>query len=363
MFKALQRPRRILCCREFQKSIKESVKKVIELSIEQMGLRDYFTFTNNSITAYNGSEFIFEGLHTNVDQIKSMENIDIAYVEEAHNVSEESWDLLIPTIRAKDSEIWVVFNPRYEDDATYRRFVIDPPDDIQIVKINYTENPFCPAVMIAEAEELKRKNPQKYREVWLGECQKDNENALWKRESMIQPFRVKAAPADLDRIVVAVDPAVTKKESSDLTGIVVCGCKKIRGEMNYYILDDRSLNGSPNEWASTAVNAYNEYEADRIVAEVNQGGDMVQQILRGISRNIAYRAVRATRGKVVRAEPIAELYERGLVHHVGNLPFLEDEMCRYCGLDNEKSPDRMDALVWGLTELSSSGMGSRAVLA
>lgn len=197
----------------------------------------------------------------------------------------------------------------------------------------------------------------------LGEWQDDNENALWKRESMINPFRVKSAPADLDRIVVGVDPAVTRKETSDLTGIVVAGCKRLRGEMHYYVLDDRSLIGSPSEWAGTAVNAYREYDADRIVAETNQGGDMVEQTIRNIDRRIAYRGVRATRGKIVRAEPIAELYERGLVHHVGDLQLLEDEMCSYCGLDSEKSPDRMDSLVWALTDLSQRGTGSHAVLA
>ena len=108
---------------------------------------------------------------------------------------------------------------------------------------------------------------------------------------------------------------------------------------------------------------YNEYEADRVVAETNQGGDMVEQTIRNIDRRIAYRGVRATRGKIVRAEPIAELYERGLVHHVGEFQLLEDEMCSYCGFDNEKSPDRMDALVWALTELSQRGVGSRAILA
>lgn len=197
----------------------------------------------------------------------------------------------------------------------------------------------------------------------LGEWQDDNENALWKRESMINPYRVKASPAHLERIVIGVDPAVTQKETSDHTGIVAAGCKKLGGQMHYYVLDDRSLVGSPHEWAATAVNAYNEYMADRVVAEVNQGGDMVEQTIRNVDRRVSYSGVRATRGKIVRAEPIAELYERGLVHHVGEMPLLEDEMCSYCGFDNEKSPDRMDALVWALTELSQKGIGTRAIFA
>lgn len=196
-----------------------------------------------------------------------------------------------------------------------------------------------------------------------GEWQDDNENALWKRESMINPYRMKTAPANLDRIVVGVDPAVTQKESSDHTGIVIAGCKRIKGDMHYFVLDDRSLVGSPHEWAATVVTAYTEYMADRVVAETNQGGDMVEQTIRNVDRRISYSGVRATRGKIVRAEPIAELYERGLVHHVGEFQLLEDEMCSYCGFENEKSPDRMDALVWALTELSQRGIGSRAILA
>lgn len=209
-------------------------------------------------------------------------------------------------------------------------------------------------------QSLSRRKRQRFLE---GVYQDDNENALWKRESMINPYRIKAAPANLERIVIGVDPAVTKKDSSDHTGIVIAGCKRLQGQMHYYVLDDRSLIGSPREWAATAINAYDEYQADRIVAEVNQGGDMVEQTIRNVDRRVSYKGVRATRGKIVRAEPIAELYERGLVHHVGELQLLEDEMCDYCGFDGEKSPDRMDALVWALTELSRGGLGSRPITA
>ena len=185
----------------------------------------------------------------------------------------------------------------------------------------------------------------------------DSENALWKRDSMINPFRVKSAPEGLERIVVAIDPAVTKKETSDATGIIIVGMKK----GHYYVLDDRTLIGTPIEWGNTAINAYHEFRADRVVAEVNQGGDLVQSNLRNIDRTISYRGVRATRGKIVRAEPIAALYEQGLVHHVGAFPLLEDEMCGFTGSDGEDSPDRLDALVWALSDLSGRACGNRAI--
>jgi phage terminase large subunit-like protein len=210
---------------------------------------------------------------------------------------------------------------------------------------------------------LEGMSERKKKRFLRGEWADDNENALWKRDSMINPFRVKSLPPDLERIVVAVDPAVTSKETSDHTGIVIAGSKRFNGEKHYYVLDDRSLIGTPKEWASTTVNAYREYFADRVVAEVNQGGDLVEATLRNIDKSISYRGVRASRGKILRAEPIAELYERGLVHHVGSFPLLEDEMCSYCGFDNEQSPDRLDALVWALTELSHRAGGFRAILA
>ena len=180
--------------------------------------------------------------------------LPLTYVEEAHNVSEESWDLLIPTIRAEGSEIWAVFNPRYETDATYQKFIVSPPDDIKIVKINYTENPFCPTVMIAEAEEIKRKNLAKYREVWLWECRTENENALWKMATMIDKFRVSSYP-ELERLVIAIDPAVTNTEKSDETGIVAIGSavNPADGEMHYYVLEDGSLKASPSQWAKRAA--------------------------------------------------------------------------------------------------------------
>ena len=168
---------------------------------------------------------------------------------------------------------------------------------------------------------------------------------------------------EMERVVIGVDPAVTSKEGSDLIGIVGAGCRKIRDEMHYYILGDWSLSGTPHEWATIVTNKYKELEAYRVVAEVNNGGDLVEDTLRNSDRRISYRSVHASRGKIVRAEPIAELYERGLVHHVGRFPEQERQMCEYCGFEKEKSPDRMDALVWALTYLSGRGGGSTAVLA
>jgi len=172
--------------------------------------------------------------------------------------------------------------------------------------------------------------------------------ALWKRE-VIEQYRVRRMPA-LARVVVAVDPAASDSEGSAETGIIVAGVGEDR---NAYVFDDVSLHASPDGWAKQAVAAYYRHNADRIVAEVNNGGDMVGYTVRTVDQGVAYKDVRASRGKQIRAEPVAALYEQGKVHHVGYFGELEDQLCTW--VPGEKSPDRLDALVWALTELMLDG--------
>lgn len=174
----------------------------------------------------------------------------------------------------------------------------------------------------------------------------DNPGALWKR-SIIDELRVEKAPA-LRRVVIAIDPAATKNKNSDETGITAEG---LGFEGHGYMLADLSLRGTPEEWGRVAVNAFHHFKADRIIAEVNNGGDMVEHVIRSIDPNIPFRAVHASRGKITRAEPISALYEQGRIHHVGTFPVLEDQMCEYDPKTATFSPDRMDSAVWGFTEL------------
>jgi phage terminase large subunit-like protein len=177
-----------------------------------------------------------------------------------------------------------------------------------------------------------------------GEDLDDNPDALWSRE-VIDACRLREAP-DLVRVVVAIDPAVTSNADSDETGIVVAG---LGADGRGYVLADRSGRFKPDAWARRAVEAYHEFKADRIVAEGNQGGEMVAHVLGTVEAGLPLRIVHATRGKATRAEPIAALYEQGRVSHVGGLPQLEDQLCTWT--PGGSSPDRLDALVWALTEL------------
>jgi phage terminase large subunit-like protein len=186
-----------------------------------------------------------------------------------------------------------------------------------------------------------------------GELVEDVAGALW-THATIDASRISAPQGfhqSLDRIVVAVDPPVTSGEGADECGIIVAGV--LHGSTRTaFVLADRSARGlSPRDWAKRAIGAYHEFVADRLVVETNQGGDLVREIVRQIDPNVAVRDVRASRGKRLRAEPVAALYEQGVVRHMGSFPALEDQMTRFTGAIGEKSPDRLDALVWALTDL------------
>lgn len=181
-----------------------------------------------------------------------------------------------------------------------------------------------------------------------GELIEDMADALWQR-SMLEELRIDKTPA-LERIIVAVDPPVTGSVRSDACGIIVVGKT---GEKAVVIADQSLPTAKPLQWAERVAAAYRQFDADAVVAEVNQGGDLVGEMIAQADPEVPVRSVRATRGKWVRAEPVAALYGRGLVRHMPGLHELEDEMCAFGpnGLSDGHSPDRVDALVWGLTEL------------
>lgn len=188
-----------------------------------------------------------------------------------------------------------------------------------------------------------------WRQEFLGEIVEDQSGTLWRRD-WIEDQRSRGAP-DLMSIVVAVDPPVTAKRTSDSCGIVVAG---LGDDHRAYVLADCTIQGrAPQVWARAVMAAYRNYRADRVVAEVNQGGDLIETVLKSVESTAPIRKVHATRGKWLRAEPIASLYAEGRVSHVGRFDALEDQMCafRADGRVSGRSPDRVDALVWALTDL------------
>jgi phage terminase large subunit-like protein len=204
------------------------------------------------------------------------------------------------------------------------------------------------------------------RQELAGEILEDIPGALWNRDT-IDAGRQFEVPTNLERVYVAVDPAVSNTEGSDEHGIVVVGMKRDKdGYARGYVLEDGTVRGSPEDWARKAINLYRSWDADKIIAEKNQGGDMVLGTLKAVDRSVPVELVHATKGKVVRAEPISALYEQGRVHHIGAFDKLEDQMCMF-SIDNLRSasngsPDRVDALVWGLTKLFDKIAGRRIVV-
>lgn len=178
-----QRTLRILCARETQKSIADSVYKLLCDQIQELGLEYFYSVTKTNIVGANGTEFTFAGIRqSSVGDIKSYEGCDICWVEEAQIVSKRSWEILIPTIRKENSEIWISFNPELETDETYKRFVLNPPNGIVPVKINWRDNPWFPEVLKQEMLDLKAKSPDDYEHVYEGMCKQVVEGAIYRKE-------------------------------------------------------------------------------------------------------------------------------------------------------------------------------------
>ncbi len=310
-------------------------------------------------TLPNGSEIWLGGLDDDerVEKILGMEYATI-YYNESSQISYHAYTTAQTRLAQKTDLVnraYVDCNPPTKSHWLYKLFLehLDPetrvpvpnPDRYAVLNMNPIDN--RENLPDGYIEDTLAALPERKRRRFLkGEWLDDPEGALWKR-SMIDEHRHVGAPPPLARIVVGVDPAVTGSETSDETGIVVVG-KDAAGHL--YVLGDYSVRGTPLDWARQVAWAVDKHGADRVVGEVNNGGDLVEVNLRTVSKNLPFKKVSASRGKYIRAEPIAALYEKGEVHHVGAFPELEDQMCEW--LPGDESPDRMDALVWAITELA-----------
>ena len=197
---------RILCAREFQTSIKDSVHKLLVDQIYNLGLQAHYEVTQNTIRGTNGTEFIFAGIKNNINGLKSIEGIDYCWVEEANNVTATSWDILIPTIRKEKSEIWVTFNPELPTDETFKRFVITPPDNAIVQKVNWNDNNWFPEVLDLERQSLRTRDFEAYQNVWEGFTRSTIDGAIFAKEMQRaeQDNRICNVPYDAVKPVIAV---------------------------------------------------------------------------------------------------------------------------------------------------------------
>ncbi|MEM7057340.1 MAG: terminase family protein [Pseudomonadota bacterium] len=308
-----------------------------------------FVATQNKLIWPNGAE----GTVMSAQNYEAMRGpqFDAIWADELAKwrYARDAWDMLQFTLRLGDDPRQVVTTtPR--DIHVLREVLEDPATVMSHAGTEANAQNLAPGF----AERLR----VRYAGTWLGRQELDGEligereGAMWTR-AMIEDGR-KAAPGDLTRVVVAVDPPVSTGHNADECGIIVAGLK-VEGPVEKWpcwILADRSCQGkSPQAWAERAAAAYEEFGADRLVAEVNQGGDLVENVMRQVAPSISYRAVHARVGKRLRAEPVAALYEQGRVHHAETFPELEDQLCAFEQDGSRRSPDRLDALVWALTDL------------
>jgi phage terminase large subunit-like protein len=315
------------------------------LSVFPPGERPHYEPSKRRVTFHNGAAATAYTADE-PDRLRGP-NHDLAWCDElAAWRYPDAWDMLILGLRiGRHPRALVTTTPR--PTRIIRNLV--ERSDVHVTRGSTYENrgnlaPSFFAEIIARYEGTRLGRQELHAEIL-----DDVDGALWNRD-LIEAARVTSLP-NMTRIVIAIDPAVSSKETSAETGIVACGL----GEDGHgYVLEDRSTRGTPNQWASEAVASYHRLKADRIVAEANQGGDMIRHTLDTVERNIPIRLVHASRGKRVRAEPIVALYEQGRVHHVGMFADLEDQLCSWVP-DISASPDRLDALVWGLTELIVDG--------
>ncbi|MEI4469827.1 terminase family protein [Frigidibacter sp. MR17.24] len=279
---------------------------------------------------------------------------DAAWVDELAKWKKgaEAWDMLQFALRLGTHPQQVVTTTPQNVDVL--KAVLRNPSTVTTHAPTEANRAHLAASFLAEVE-ARYGNTRLGRQELMGELIEDVEGALW-TTAMLEAARAEAAP-QLDRVVVAVDPPATGRGSSDACGIVVAGLE-CRGEgprdWRIWVLEDASLSAaSPIAWAEAAVAAARRHGAARLVAEVNQGGDMVETMIRQVDAFVPYRAVRAAVGKAARAEPVAALYEQGRVRHLRGLGHLEEQMCRMArhGYQGPGSPDRVDALVWAVQEL------------
>jgi len=322
--------------------------------IDLMNKAEDFEITQSEIiNKATGSKILFRGIKTSqgtaTANLKSIAGVTTWVLDESEEQQdEETFDRIDLSIRAKNkpNRIILVMNPSYKSHWIYGRFVKKPSDNCTYIHTTYLDNlQNLSQSFIDQAERTRTENLHRYNHLFLGHWLEDAEGMLWNRQ-IIERLRMANSP-QLERIVVSVDPAASANLDSDETGIIVCA-KDSNG--NGYVLEDLSGKYSPSQWASVAVKAFERWNADCIVAEKNMGGDMVESVLRSQNTTARIKLVNATKGKYVRAEPIYSLYEQNKIYHIGQFPILENQMITF-DPDKGKSPDRVDALVWGFTEL------------
>lgn len=340
-----------------QSVLLDTLPKVAKLAFP--GLKFKESRQDQFVRLPNHSEIWFAGVdgEERVDKILGKEFATI-YFNECSEIGYEAVNTVLTRLAQRTAlrnRAYFDCNPAGKSHWSYKLFV-EKRDPVSGLALPFPQNY---ASMQLNPAENRENLPEGYLEETLaglserqrlrfleGRWLDDFAGALWTQE-MIERDRVEAPPEEFERIIVGVDPAVSSGRDADETGIVTVARGRNR---HFYVLSDASMTGRPTEWAGRAVAEYHRFHADRIAGEVNNGGDLIETVLRSIDADVSFRAVRAMRGKIERAEPIAALYEQRRVHHLGRFPELEEQMTTFRP-ESGDSPDRLDALVWAVTML------------
>jgi phage terminase large subunit-like protein len=330
--------------------------------LERLGKRDDFDITQKEIVnKWTGSRILFRGIKTSsgnqTAKLKSIQGVTTWVLDEAEElVDRMTFDRIDDSIRSqlRPNRVILSLNPSTVDHFLHGLFVAAPRADTLYIHTTWQDNrDNLSESFLAKIEETRTSNPGRYAHIYAGEWLREVAGLLW-TPTEIQRARVATAPDDLSRVLVAIDPAVTANAESDETGIVVVGADRNR---RGYVLEDLSGRYSPNQWATIAIDAARRWKGS-IVAETNQGGDMVTAVLKSLgdrANGIRIIDVKASRGKLARAEPVYSLYQEQRIFHVGAFPLLESQMVGFNPENQITSPDRVDALVWGLSALLLTG--------
>lgn len=323
--------------------------------IDRYQLNHIFKVKRNEIeNTLTGSRILFRGIQTSrgnqTANLKSIEGLTTWVIDEAEELTDEkTFDDISYSVRQEgmQNRIIMVMNPSFKTHFIYQRFIVGGPDNLLHIHTTYKDNEQnLDKDYIADIEGLKKSNLHRFEHIFLGKWIENQEGLLWNK-SIIDRNRVKKHP-DLIRVIVSIDPAVTAKADSDETGIVVQGKDELG---NGYLLEDGSGRYTPNQWASEAKRLAEKWGATAYVAEKNQGGDMVESTIRQVDDTRRVILVTATKGKYLRAEPVFSMYEQSRIFHVGEFPKLEQQMITFNPESNTESPDRVDAMVHGFTDL------------
>ena len=348
----------------------DTFDKVMKLAFPQVAFKE--DTAEGFVQFGNGSEIWFGGLDTGdrSDRILGREFATI-YFNECSELQYDAVNTALTRLAQKtalENKAYFDCNPCGRSHWTYQLF-INHCDPVSHAVLNHPE--FYEA-MLMNPDGNRENLPASYIERTLmnlserqkkrflfGEWAEDVEGALWK-SSLIDRSRLLAMPVKALRTVIGVDPAVSSHDLSDMTGIVVCSAGT---DGNFYVLGDYSMRGKPIDWCRKIAELFHKYQASAVIAEVNNGGELIESLLRTIDAHIPFTPVRAFDSKIRRAELASALYEQGKVHHIGRFPELEDQMCSYSPALANQSPDRMDALVWAIRDLLSKSSAKRFIIA